>query len=228
MPSSLPDHLQPLFRGFVHEIRNPMSAVLTAAALLRDPASLAESDIADLLKVVEEETRHMNRVVNEFDRYLHVPPPVKERFDVAAVTRRAINDLRDKKVLSGNVKLVDELPPTLMASGDSAQISDAVAAILINAAEALQGSVQTPPLLALCPEQNSSQTAFLIRDNGEGFSAESEARAFEPFYSSRSGAATGMGLPLALALLHNNGGDLRIMPSEKKGQGACLRLSLPK
>ena len=73
MPSILPDHLRPLFHGFLHEIRNPMSTILTASTLLAEPDLLEENDFANLVKVVEEETRRLNSVINEFDRYLHEP-----------------------------------------------------------------------------------------------------------------------------------------------------------
>jgi len=227
MPPLLPDHLYPLFHGFLHEIRNPMSAVLTASTLLAEPKLLEDGDFADLLKVVVEETRRINRVVNEFDRYLRVPPPDKEKFDLAALVRKVIDGLRDKKILDKKVRLVDELPAKLMVTGDSSQIGEALQALLINASQALQSDSKSPLILALCPEKSTSHIVFLIRDTGEGFTVESAKRAFEPFYSSRS-EATGLGLPMALALIENNSGKLEIVPSEKEGEGACLRVTLNK
>lgn len=227
MPPILPEHLRPLFHGFLHEIRNPMSTVLTASTLLAEPDLLEESDFAELLKVVDEETRRMNRVVNEFDRYLHVLPPNKEKFDLAALVRKAIDDLRVKKILDKKVRLVDELPATLMVTGDSSQIGEAIQALLMNASQALQCGSNLPLILALCPEKSTSHIVFLVRDSGEGFTAESTRRAFEPFYSSRS-ESTGLGLSMALALIENNGGSLEIVPSEKTVEGACLRVTLNK
>jgi nitrogen fixation/metabolism regulation signal transduction histidine kinase len=225
MPSLFPKDLQPLFNGFLHEIRNPMSALLTSCALLSEPDLLEKEDFASLVKVVDEETRRMNRVVNEFDRYLHVPPPSKEAVDVAAMVRTIIDELRGGNAVNKKVRLADELPEQWMTFADSAQIGEALTAVLTNAFQALQGGVQVPAALALCPEESTSPLVFLVRDNGEGFTAESAARAFEPFYSSRSGA-TGLGLPLARTLLQNNGGDLEIVPS-KEGAGATLRVTLP-
>jgi nitrogen fixation/metabolism regulation signal transduction histidine kinase len=204
-----------------------MSAVLTAASLLAEPDLLEESDFADLLRVVEKETRHMNVVVNQFDRYLHVPPAAKEKFDLARLLRTAINDLRANNILNSKVRLVDELPDELMVTGDSSQIGEAMQAILMNASQALQGNSRSPLLLAICPEESTSHVVFLIRDSGEGFTAESARRALEPFYSTRSGSI-GLGLPMALALIENNGGKLEIVPSEKEGEGACLRVTLNK
>ena len=204
-----------------------MSTVLTASSLLTEPDLLEASDFADLLNVVETEIRRMNVVVNEFDRYLHVPSPSEETFDLAVTIRTAIADLRANNELDKKVRLMDDLPDELMVKGDSAQIGEAMHAILRNASQALQGNDHDPLLLAICPEESASHVVFLIRDSGEGFTAESAQRALEPFYSSRSGS-TGLGLPMAQALIENSGGKLEIVPSEKEGQGACLRVTLNK
>lgn len=227
MPSILPDHLRPLFHGFLHEIRNPMSTILTASTLLAEPDLLEENDFANLVKVVEEETRRLNSVINEFDRYLHVPSPSTERFDLAPLLRTAIGEMRTNNILDKRVQLIDELPEKLLVSGDSSQIGEAMQAVLMNASQALQGNDNDPLILAICPEESTSHVVFIIRDSGEGFTAESAQRALEPFYSSRPGL-TGLGLPMALALIENNGGKLEIVRSEKEGQGACVRVTLNK
>ncbi|MEO6906850.1 MAG: ATP-binding protein [Abditibacteriaceae bacterium] len=227
MPPLLPDHLRPAFHGFLHEIRNPMSAILTASSLLTAPELLEESDFADLVKVVDDETRRMDRVVKGFDRYLHIAPPAKEKFNLAALIRSQIEELCAKKILKKKVRVVDDLPAKLMLTGDSSQIGEAMQAILLNASQALQGNAHLPLVLALCPEESTSHIVFIIRDSGEGFTEESARRAFEPFYSSRSGA-TGLGLPMAMALLQNNGGNLEIVLSKKDSPGACLRVTLNK
>lgn len=227
MPPILPDYLQPMFHGFLHEIRNTMSTVLTASTLLAEPELLEEGDFVDLLKVVNEETRRMNRVVCEFDRYLHVPPADKEKFDVATMLRTMIDELRAKKLIDKNTRVIDELPTKLMVTGDRSQIGEALQAVLANASQALQDNARSPHTLAFCPEESTSHTVFLICDSGEGFTEESMRRAFEPFYSSVS-EATGLGLPMALALMQNNGGNLEIVLSKKADPGACLRVTLKK
>lgn len=204
-----------------------MSAILTATALLRDPASLEEGEAPVLLEVVDSESRRMNRVIVAFEHYLHLPPPSPEHFDLAARVARVLDDLRDQKVLEGEVRIQNELPPGQQAFGDAGQIGEALGEIFHNAAQAMQGSGGVAPALEICLVENSPKMVLLIRDNGEGFSRESAERAFEAFYSTRSGAS-GLGLPLALAIMQNNGGDLEIMPPVSDQQGACLRFTMPR
>jgi nitrogen fixation/metabolism regulation signal transduction histidine kinase len=187
---------------------------------------LDEGDFKDLVKVIGEETRHLNVVINEFDRYLHISSPITEKFDLARLLRTAIEDLQSREILDKKIGVRDEFPGELMVTGDSSQIEEAMRALLMNAAQALKDNDHSP-LLAICPEESTSQVVFLIRDSGNGFTAESARRAMDPFYSTRPGA-TGLGLPLALALIENNGGTLEIMPPANIGEGACMRVTLNK
>jgi len=225
MSDSLPDDIRSMFRGFLHEVRNPMSAVLTATALLRDPALLPEEEIANLLEMIDGETRHMNRIFNEFDHYLHLQPPALEPLDLTATVRNVVAELQSENLLHNNITVIDELPNAHLIAGDSVQLSEAVRAILLNAVQALEGSAQTPLQIQFSLEESPTEFALLVRDNGEGFQGESLQRAFEPFYSTRPGAC-GLGLPLAQNIARRHQGDLQIVhPSTQPG--ACLRMTLP-
>lgn len=226
MPEPLSDQFRSLLHGFIHEVRNPMSAILTATALLRDPESLEEGEAPALLEVVDSESRRMNRVIVEFEHYLQLPPPSPEHFDLAARVARVLDDLHHQNILEGAVRIHNELPPGQQAFGDGEQIGEVLAEIFRNAAQAMQSSDRGTPVLEIRMVENSPKVILLICDNGEGFSRESAERAFEPFYSTRSGAF-GLGLSLALAIMQNNGGNLEIMPPVSNQPGACLRLTIP-
>ncbi|HEX8463105.1 MAG TPA: histidine kinase dimerization/phospho-acceptor domain-containing protein, partial [Abditibacterium sp.] len=50
-----------LMRGLVHELRNPLSAIITASSLLL-PAENMDEEAVMLLDVVQKEARRMNRI----------------------------------------------------------------------------------------------------------------------------------------------------------------------
>jgi signal transduction histidine kinase len=63
-------------------------------------------------------------------------------------------------------------------------------------------------------------------DNGPGISTADRARLFEPFFTTRrADGGTGLGLPIARALVEAHKGRLELLPSE---QGAQFRLVVPK
>lgn len=215
------EHQKQLVCGFLHEIRNPMSAVLTVAALLRDPGALPQDEISHLLEMVDDETRHMNGIINEFESFVRLPAPTMQSLDLAAVARESVQRLRAEKLLDGTLTVLDELPVKLKIIGDQEQLGEALTAILRNAAQAMQCNVSSPPQLELRLDNHD----LLIRDNGEGFQRETAARAFEPYFSTRTGAS-GLGLTLARTLLRGQGGDVEIEPLEKTAPGAALRIIL--
>jgi signal transduction histidine kinase len=65
-----------------------------------------------------------------------------------------------------------------------------------------------------------------VTDDGAGMAPEVLHRAFEPFFSTKGeGKASGLGLPVARALIENLGGELRL--ESRLGHGTTATLVLP-
>jgi len=65
---------------------------------------------------------------------------------------------------------------------------------------------------------------FEIADDGPGIPEERREKAFDIFFTTKSGG-TGLGLPIARRILEGLGGDLDLVDSE--GPGATFRATLP-
>ena len=67
---------------------------------------------------------------------------------------------------------------------------------------------------------------ILVKDSGEGFSAEGLTRAFEPFFTTKSGGAgSGLGLSMVYGFVKQSSGYIRL--DGQIGQGASVSLLLP-
>lgn len=65
-----------------------------------------------------------------------------------------------------------------------------------------------------------------IRDEGEGMSAETISRAFEPFYTTKpAGVGTGLGLSMVYGFVKQSGGGIDIR--SRTGRGTLIRLIFP-
>jgi len=65
-----------------------------------------------------------------------------------------------------------------------------------------------------------------VSDDGQGIAPEVLRRAFEPFFSTKGeGRGSGLGLPVARALVESHGGELRLQ--SELGQGTRAVLELP-
>lgn len=82
-----------------------------------------------------------------------------------------------------------------------------------------------PQPVTLSVSQRDDQLQLVLQDEGPGIPVEDRDRIFDPFFTSaREEGGTGMGLPIARALVQGHRGSLNLAPSEA---GACFRLELP-
>jgi nitrogen-specific signal transduction histidine kinase len=70
-PEYLDIDVQALMRGLVHELRNPLSAILTAASLLPGAPGLDEKPECSWCRF--KEARRMNRILTEFSTFAKPP-----------------------------------------------------------------------------------------------------------------------------------------------------------
>ena len=215
--------VQALMRGLVHELRNPLSAILTASSLLPGAAGL-DDETTMLLDVVSKESRRMNRILTEFSIFAKPPKAHAETLDLAVLAREFVAKAKGENAA---VTFHDDLPASLFAFADPQGVSTALGHILENATEALPegGHVR------LTGGQNTAGVWLAVGDSGAGLSEQALERAFQPFFSNKP-AATGLGLSIARAMLRASGGDCRIENARDGGEdggpnGACVTLELP-
>jgi signal transduction histidine kinase len=145
------------------------------------------------------------------------PHPEPEPSDPMAVVSE-VTDLLEEELRRQGVTLtlnVDQLPDSLEM--DPAQIRQALINVVRNAAEA--GADQVHIQL----EQIGSNLHVTIRDNGDGMSEETAARASEPFFTTKA-TGTGLGLAITRQVVEDHGGRLRVTPST---EGTEVRFILP-
>ncbi|MFC5343899.1 ATP-binding protein [Brevundimonas staleyi] len=104
---------------------------------------------------------------------------------------------------------------------DPVGFESAVQALVRNAVEALGGAGSVAVRLEALGENGARLT---VRDTGPGLDAATAARAIEPFFTTRDGAA-GLGLAQVHAFARQSGGALTLTGAE--GEGAEATLTLP-
>jgi signal transduction histidine kinase len=139
--------------------------------------------------------------------------------DVAELVKEVIEPYRAP--LSGRVQIVNRVtPPLPPAFADRTLIARALVNIVENALHAMPG----PGTLTLDADAHDGRVVVEVRDSGLGMDDEALARAFEPYFSTKT-TGTGLGLPIALRNVELNGGTLDV--ESRKGEGTTVRMSLP-
>ena len=209
--------VQALMRGLVHELRNPLSAVLTASSLVQGGPD-ADEETAMLLEVIQKEARRMNRILTDFSHFVKPPKPQIETFGLGALLCDVAASLQSEGAFD-SVEFSNKLGHPILVMGDSMQTEAALRHILENSADALKQGGS----LRVWSDVDGNQGCVVIEDSGGELPNDVIERAFQPFFSTKP-ASTGLGLSIARITILAMGGDVTI---EAGKQGARLRLCLP-
>jgi len=141
-----------------------------------------------------------------------------------------------QRLLGEDIQLVTQLHPELgKVKIDPGQIEQVIVNLAVNARHAMPaGGRLTLRTLSLevrdggpAPHANvppGSYVLLTVTDTGSGMDAVTQARVFEPFFSTK-GEGTGLGLSTAYGIVRQSGGHIFV--NSAPGEGACFSLYLP-
>lgn len=207
--------------GLAHDF-NALLAVMTGALdmMLRqadDPARVRRLGQAALAAGQRGEalTRRLSAFAQGDD-----DTPSLQILDAAVLLKAMESRLR---ALAGpGVDLMIEAPSEpALARLDPVAFEGAIKALTLNAIEAVGGAGSVAVRLESLLEGG---LRLSVRDSGPGMDREIAARALEPFFTTKPGAA-GLGLPQAYAFARQSGGNLSI--DSGPGEGAEVAVTLP-
>jgi two-component system cell cycle sensor histidine kinase/response regulator CckA len=142
-----------------------------------------------------------------------------------------------RRLLGDDVTLATELHPGVgRVKIDPGQLEQVVVNLGVNARQAMPTggrlAIHTAPLevaggggvASHADVAAGSWVLLTVTDTGVGMDAGTQARAFEPFFSTK-GEGTGLGLATAYGIVRQSGG--RIFIDSAPGAGACFSIYLP-
>ncbi|MBU1236251.1 MAG: two-component sensor histidine kinase [Gammaproteobacteria bacterium] len=234
-----------LAAGVAHEINNPIGfvrsniatfgAYLTRLAQLKQ--RLGEAPVAwrelDLDMVLEDGTELVDdslsgidrvaRIVRDLKGFSNVDRPEEEVVDLNV----SINEACD--VVAGQsrsdiaiVRSLGELPRLLCLPGHLKQV---FFGIIKNGVQAVSDTGR-PGTVTITSRAVSDGIEVIVADTGVGMTQDQQARAFEPFFTTREvGHGTGLGLTVARDIVQAHGGGIAI--DSRPGAGTTVTVSLP-
>jgi PAS domain S-box-containing protein len=141
-----------------------------------------------------------------------------------------------QRLLGEDIHLSTELHPELgKVKVDPGQIEQVVVNLVVNARHAMPAGgrlqLRTVPLQVTGEEPArhedvpaGSYVLLTVTDTGVGMDAATQARVFEPFFSTK-GEGTGLGLSTAYGIVRQSGGHIFV--DSAPDQGACFSIYLP-
>jgi two-component system sensor histidine kinase KdpD len=213
-----------LLRSVSHDLRSPLTAILTAVEALGS-RSLSSEERAELVADIGGEAQRLSRLVDkllDMSRLeARTAEPRVEWCSVEEVLQEAVDELA-LPAETFALSIDAELP---LIRADAAQLERAFVNLLENSARHSGGHPVSVRARAVGPR-------ILVRivDRGPGVPAAEKARIFEPFYraadESKNGhRGSGLGLAIVRGFVEANGG--RVWVESLPGQGATFVVELP-
>jgi two-component system sensor histidine kinase PilS (NtrC family) len=192
-----------LTASIAHEIRNPLAAISHAGQLLGEDAT--DPALKRLATIVSENTKRLNRLVEDVLRVARREPPLGDQLEVAAFVREFLGEfVRDRGLAEGVIEV--DAPPGLHVKFEQSHLRQVLYNLVDNAlryASGRSGSVSI--LIEMAPEGDRAQ--LWVFDDGPGVPLDTRTALFEPFYTTRS-QGTGLGLYLAREFCVTNRAEL--------------------
>ncbi|HEV2350599.1 MAG TPA: HAMP domain-containing sensor histidine kinase [Terriglobia bacterium] len=197
-----------LSSAIAHEIRNPVSAIVSALATA-NRANLAACDRAEMFEIAAKEAGRLEKLTTDFLAYAR-PREIQRAVCSVEDTLGYVADACRPRAGEKGVNLHTETLAQGSAEIDAGQVEQALVNMVMNAVEAsAPGGTVTLRAAAGC----NSTIRIDVEDAGDGIPPEIVARVFEPFFTTKP-AGTGLGLAIALGIARAHGGNLVLSRNE--------------
>jgi signal transduction histidine kinase/ActR/RegA family two-component response regulator len=211
-----------------HELRNPLSAITAAVALL-ESQELGEDNLARARGVITRQSQHLSRIIDDLldlSRVLSGKVLLdRHRLDLAAVARQCVAALAAARRIEGHA--VHMRTDTVWIDADQARIEQIINNLLLNAAK----YTPTGGSIELTVRSEGDDAVLTVRDTGIGIAAQLLPNIFDVFVQGPApldGSQDGLGIGLALVrrLVRLHGGTV-LAASAGDGQGSTFTVRLP-
>jgi two-component system NtrC family sensor kinase len=216
-------HIGQLAAGVAHEINNPLQGIVTYSHLLLERATTGNGTRESLEKIVKQANRCRDIIRGLLD-FARQRKPEKRQSSINRVLEECIA-LVDTQALFLNIRIVQHLAPDLpRVLMDPSQMQQVFMNMIINAAEAMNGSGQLTLTTQHLPAEGAVEVRFT--DSGHGIKQEDLDRIFNPFFTTKEvGHGTGLGLAISYGIVKEHKGAITVESQE--GQGATFSIRLP-
>ena len=214
-----------------HEIKNPLTPIaLSAERIARHLDRNQHGGQLDSPNIIRKCSEvilgcvgTLRTLVDQFSALAQFPAPQPRACDMNRVMEEALAMFAGR--LDGievRFDLAPVLPPVF---ADPEAIRRALANLIDNAAEAMQGSLLKVMSVSTALSEDGAAVEAAVADTGHGLTDEIRERLFLPFYSTKH-RGTGLGLSIAAKIAQEHGGSIRAESNMPKGARFLLRIPL--
>jgi two-component system sensor histidine kinase HydH len=207
---------------FVHQMKNPLAIINTAAFSLERALKHGRGDTSEQIRIIQEEVERSDRIITQVMGYARLSEGRVERLNIVEELDRAVERAFPPAAgypVQVHKKYAESFPPLLM---QRSHVSEALVNLLTNAREALEPGGGNVWISAQCLPDYTIEV--VIEDDGPGIGPDRHERIFEAYYTTKE-KGTGLGLATVKNNIELYSGTIRV--ESELGKGARFTLTFP-
>ncbi len=214
----------------VHELNNPLTAIVAYADFLTKKLERQHNDPADVerLRRIGEAAERILRFSRDLTTYARPNDDMADDLPVGEVVERAVV-FCDHIAGALKVRVVVEVDPsTPRVRARRGQLTQVFVNLITNACHAIQDAARSEDgeVRILIGPREKGGAQVTVGDNGGGISPQNLVRIFDPFFTTKpEGRGTGLGLSIVCSIVEEHGG--RVWARSVVGQGTQFIVELP-
>ena len=202
--------LNTVIAGISHEIKNPLTAIKTYSAVLKDEIDNPEF-VESFIRYVPAEVERINELVESLLHYSRPEKGIKARIVVMMMLKECIG-LLNSLVKKAGAEVLCKGDETVAILAYQDGLRQAIINYLMNAIDSVKEKYEKggeAGIIEVRCERNGDRCRISIRDNGVGMNAEQLQRCMEPFYTMKA-KGTGIGMTIALQAIKDSNGRVSV------------------
>jgi two-component system, NtrC family, nitrogen regulation sensor histidine kinase NtrY len=208
-----------------HEIKNPLTPIALSAERIGRHLDRGQPESPSIIRKCSEViltcVGTLRTLVDQFSALAQFPAPQPRTCDMNQIAEEALALFAGRlDGITVQRNFEPGLPPVL---ADHDAIRRALANLIDNAAEAMQGSLLRVLSVETALSEDGAGIEVEVCDTGHGLTEDIRERLFLPFYSTKQ-RGTGLGLSIAAKIVQEAGGSLRAESNAPKGARFVMRL----
>lgn len=212
-----------LAAGVAHELNNPLGVVLMYTHLMLDEAS-EKSPMHEDLSLIAQQADRCKRIVAGLLDFARENKALLQHVKIRPLVQRALEGMRIPDDIDVTVR---HLHTSEECELDPDQIVQVLTNLLSNAIAAMPEGGE----LEITVEEQEDTIVFRVRDTGTGIREEHLNKIFQPFFSTKGGKGTGLGLAVTYGIVKMHRGDIKVVSNadpEKGPTGTTFEVRLPR
>jgi len=209
-----------LARKLAHEIKNPLTPILLSIDRIKNKFlnqihDNGKDDFKENLKIINNQIKQIENMVNEFSDFARMPKPILRINDLIPIIKDNINFLKEID-LSIDIKFLTRYN-SIFLNSDREQISRVFLNLIKNSIESIQEKSKNTDnfdkKITIELDENPDHIKCVIEDNGIGVDTLKIKinEIFNPYFTTKING-TGLGLSIVKKIINDHNGFIQLLP----------------